>query len=210
MDRQKLIEYLPTFMQQFIEMQQIMKANDAELDRLYERVEKTLDNAFIEDCNAEGIAKFEKQLHIIPNAQEDLETRKARVMLRWNESVPYTIRVLYKQLNALCGVNDYEIEADLQHYMIAITSHLKTSGQIEELERMCKKILPENMYYVLSNWLNRTTYGSVHIGGIIASRKKTKYIESSMRTVQTMTGDIHMDVAVTSHTKRYIEQEDEK
>ena len=177
MDRQKLIEYLPTFMQQFIEMQQIMKANDAELDRLYERVEKTLDNAFIEDCNVEGIAKFEKQLHIIPNAQEDLETRKARVMLRWNESVPYTIRVLYKQLNALCGVNDYEIDADLQHYMIAITSHLKTSGQIEELERMCKKILPENMYYALSNYLARERCGAICVGGIITSKQTKRYIE---------------------------------
>lgn len=177
MDRQKLIEYLPTFMQQFIEMQQIMKANDAELDRLYERVEKTLDNAFIEDCNAEGIAKFEKQLHIIPNAQEDLETRKARVMLRWNESVPYTIRVLYNQLNALCGVNDYEVDADLQHYMIAIASHLNAMGQMEELERLCKKILPENIYYVLSNSLIREQSAVIGIGGIIVSKQTKRYIE---------------------------------
>ena len=177
MDREKLIAYLPAFMQQFLEMQQIMKANDAEFDRIYGQVEKTLDNAFILDCNAEGIAKFERQLGIVPDMQEDLENRKARVLLRWNEAVPYTMRVLYKQLDALCGVNDYEVDADLQHYVIAIIAHLNSNGKVEELERLCKKILPENMYYVLSNCLDREKCGAVCVGGIITSKQKKRYIE---------------------------------
>lgn len=177
MDRENLIAYLPAFMQQFLEMQQIMKANDTEFDRIYAQVEKTLDNAFILDCNAEGIAKFERQLGIASDIQESLENRKARVLLRWNEAVPYTMRVLYKQLNALCGVNDYEVDADLQHYVIAIIAHLNSIGKVEELERLCKKILPENMCYKLSNHLEREKRGAICIGGIITSKQKKRYVE---------------------------------
>lgn len=173
MDRPSLIENLPPFMRQFCEMREIMGADEKELNRLYEHLNRTLENAFIDGADTEGIARFEHQMDIEPDLSDSLETRRARVLLRWNETVPYTLRVLYAQLDALCGVDDYEVKADLQHYHLEITAHLPETAEVEELERFCKKILPENICYGLVNCRIHTANSVVYSGGVMAEKRKT-------------------------------------
>lgn len=159
-------------MRQFCEMREIMGADEKELNRLYEYLNRTLENAFIYGADIEGIARFERQIGIEPDPSDSLETRRARVLLRWNETAPYTLRVLYAQLDALCGVNDYEVKADLQRYYLEITAHLSETAEVEELERFCKKILPENICYGLVNRQIYTANGVVYSGGSMTEKRK--------------------------------------
>lgn len=75
-----MIDYLPPFMQQFEEMKQLMQSEDKQVAALNMDTTKILRNAFIETSDAEGIERFERILHIIPGAGENLELRRSRVI----------------------------------------------------------------------------------------------------------------------------------
>ena len=87
-DRKKLIDYLPPIMQNFTEIKQITKVEQTEVNSLDFEIGRALDNAFIEDCDEYGIKKYEKLVGVTPTAQDTLESRKSRVLIRWNDFIP--------------------------------------------------------------------------------------------------------------------------
>lgn len=165
MERKQLLEYLPSFMQEFFEMKEIMKTEDVEMDVIDTGIEKVLDNAFIQDCDEYGIKKYETLLSIMPSSQDTLESRKSRVFLRWNDDIPYTYRVLIRKLNAFCGVNNYTLTGDESAYYLHFETSLGLFGQVKELEEMLEKMLPVNIFYELSNNLECEACSSVNLAG---------------------------------------------
>ena len=159
MDRKKLIEYLPDFMQKFSEIKELMRVSNIESDRIYPLIGKCLDEAFIEDCSEYGIRKYESCLHIIPDESETLETRKLHVMMRWYDNAPYTFRVLINKLNMICGVNNYDIDSDLENYSISISIYGKPNTL--EIEQYIDSILPQNITHDI-----RSSIGSVILANI--------------------------------------------
>lgn len=165
MVRKKLIEYLPRFMQNFSELKELLRVVNIETDNINIQIQKILDEAFIEDCTEYGLRKYENFLHIIPADGESLETRKIRVRMRWYDYSPYTFRVLVNKLNMICGVNNYDLIADLENYNFKVMTELGTYGTIDELAYMFESILPENIFYESVNTLNIETGCSLNYGG---------------------------------------------
>lgn len=165
MVRKKLIEYLPRFMQNFSELKELLRVVNIETDNINIQIQKILDEAFIEDCTEYGLRKYENFLHIIPADGESLETRKIRVRMRWYDYSPYTFRVLVNKLNMICGVNNYDLTADLENYNFKVMTELGTYGTIDELAYMFESILPENIFYESVNTLNIETGCSLNYGG---------------------------------------------
>lgn len=166
MERKKLIENLPFFMQQFAEIKEIMQVENDEMDRIDANIQRTLENAFIEDCDEYGIKKYETLLGIVPTAEDTLDSRKSRVLVRWNDAIPYTYRTLIAKLNVLCGVNNYDVSGDLKRYELIITTHLSLIGQTKELENLLDRIVPVNMIPFTQNQLNYDLEGTVYAYGI--------------------------------------------
>lgn len=144
-DRKKLIELLSPFTKSFGEIQEIMRVEEEWMDKLEECIKKIYNNAFIEDCDEYGIKKYEDLLGILPESKDKLETRKIRVLARWNSMVPYTYRTLVQQLNILCGVNNYDIDSDLENYMISFSIYGKEDTS--EIKQQLDRILPVNIAY---------------------------------------------------------------
>lgn len=165
MERKKLIEYLPEFMQTFTEMKEIMRAEDEEITAIDENLQKILDNAFIEDCDEYGIRKYETLLGIMASTEDTLESRKSKVLIRWNSNVPYTYRILIRKLNVICGVNQYTISGSPEDYQICFETSLGMFGEVKELERLFERVLPENIYYESVNTIFCESRGEAMIGG---------------------------------------------
>lgn len=163
-ERKKYISYLPDFLKQFFEFQEIGKVVDSSIGTFDNALEEALDNAFITTCNEYGICKYETFLKITPSANDTLESRRSRVLLRWNSHIPYTYRVLIRKLNLLCGVNNYTIAGDQEDYHLIFNTQLGLFGQVDELEMMLERILPENMYYEISNVLKCEAKGNALVG----------------------------------------------
>lgn len=171
LERKKYMSYLPDFLKQFMEFQEIGKVVDPVIRSFDEMLGRVLNNAFIAECDEYGIRKYEMILKITPSADDTLESRRSRVALRWNDHIPYTYRVLIAKLNALCGVNNYDMVCDLKNYSISLHTHLSMSGQVKELEDLLDKMLPATMVFTISNDLAHEVVGSVHSYGVIVQTK---------------------------------------
>lgn len=203
MDKIKLIDYLPPFMQQFAEIKEIMRVEDRELEGIDANVQRVLDNGFIEDCNEYGIQKYEHILNIIPDEGDTLELRRARVLIEWNSSIPYTYRALIRKLNAICGVNNYSVSGSLEDYELIISTKLEVQGQTKEVEILLMKMLPENIAVAIYNELSRKIEGKEIVAGAIVNNK-TVSISSDAKNVNVLNSKIIYGSVVASRIWRSI------
>ena len=85
-----LVSYLPPFLAEFKEIAVTLEAENPEFVLVWNAAERVLKNEFIETADEYGISRFEKLLHIFPSTEDTLESRRARVQIRWFSSIPYT------------------------------------------------------------------------------------------------------------------------
>lgn len=176
----QLTEYLPLFMQQFKEVKEIMRVQDLEFERIASATEKVLNNAFIENCDEYGIKKYEDLLGIVISAEDTLETRKSRVLLRWNNEIPYTYRVLIAKLNSYCGVNNYSLQGDLTRYEVNICTHFRVPEQMKELENLLETILPMNIAFEIVNEVTVSDADNIYVSCIAAETICYKFSEGEV------------------------------
>lgn len=118
---------------------------DEEMLLVKDKINKLIDDQFIETATEKGIARREKILKIEPFADDTLETRRFRVSNRWNESLPYTYKVLTNKLNQMCGNDGYTIELNRDSYTLKIRIELTQKRMFEEAKMMVRRICPANL-----------------------------------------------------------------
>ena len=166
-----LLGHLPPFIQEYMEIREIMKTENPEFQLMEDESEIIKNNQFIQTCNLTGISKFESLIGIIPSSDDTLESRINRVLVRWNDTVPYTWKTLLNKLDTLCGGSDkYEIIRKLDEHKLEITTHLDLYGQVEELDYFLSYMLPATMVLDCKNELYINLNATAKIAsGIVGS-----------------------------------------
>lgn len=141
----KLIDYLPPYMQEYLEMQKIMDAQQYKVDLLWTAAETALADQFIQDATAYGVARWESMLDISPKDTDTLDERKFRILTRLNQELPYTLRRLEQVLTALCGSDGYSIRLIPNEYYIEVRLALENENKYVEVENVMRKMIPANM-----------------------------------------------------------------
>lgn len=159
-----LIDYLPPFLQGYREMQAIMTAENPEFQAVSDEGQVVLDNTFILYCNEDGIARFERMLGIYPLPSDPLEARQSRVLTRWNDVVPYTLKSFLSKLASLQGNNNIQITIYNDQYKIKVVTHLEKQGQQDDLAYLFKTVLPCNLVVESINILDVQTSGDLTLG----------------------------------------------
>lgn len=95
-----LLKYLPFFIQNYKEIDAIMKAENIILQNEWEYLKQAFKNNFIFLTDAYGISLFEKMMKIYPKGSDTLEERQVKVYTKWNTTLPYTWRWLEEYLKA--------------------------------------------------------------------------------------------------------------
>lgn len=165
-----LISYLPQFIKDYREIKHITDAENPEFQMLSDKTEVIKDNQFIITCNEIGISKFEKLLNIVPNIDDTLEARISRVIIRWNDSIPYTYRALIERLNNLCGEGNYVVLPNFDKYELEIIASLSLSGQADELDFIITYMIPANLVVISKNKLVHNLTGTVFTGGTVVDK----------------------------------------
>jgi hypothetical protein len=174
-----LIDYLPPFLQGYREMQAIMTAENPEFQAVSDEGQVVLDNTFIMYCNEDGIARFERMLGIYPLPSDPLEARQSRVLTRWNDVVPYTLKSFLSKLASLQRNNNIQITIYNDQYKIKVVTHLEKQGQQDDLAYLFKTVLPCNLVVESINILDVQTSGDLTLGNGI-----------TLATIEFITNDI--------------------
>lgn len=165
-----LLEHLPPFMQEYIEMQQIMFAENPDVQLLENRQEVVKNNQFILTCDETGISMFEKLLSIIPSVNDTLEERKTRVITKWNDSLPYTYKGLIKALNVLCGEGGYQISTNFNEYRLYLVVSL-SHVSLKQLDEIIIDMIPANINVTYLNELPENIPCGLYVGKTIQTVK---------------------------------------
>ena len=104
-----LVSYLPSFITEFKEVCTALKAENPEFKLAWENIDRILYNEFIKTADEYGISRFEKLLDIFPNAEDSLEDRRKKILIKWFDMIPYTIKMLKKQIALICGEDNFFI-----------------------------------------------------------------------------------------------------
>lgn len=154
MDR-NLIDYLPQVLKEVRELKLLLQSEQVEIANLWGSIDNALNDQFVIDATEYGVERWEKILGIIPKATEPLDARKFRILTRLNEQLPYTMRSLKQQLEALCGKDGYSIELYNDTYTIEVKVNLIAKSNFDDVDALLQRVVPANMVIDLSLLYNQ-------------------------------------------------------
>lgn len=157
-----LLDYLPLFLQMFKELQAIMTSENPEFQFVSDEGDVVLDNTFILHCNEDGISRFEKLMGIYPLPGDTLEVRQQKVLIRWNDTIPYTMKAFLSKIATLQGNDNIQIVFDKDTYTLHVTTHLEKQGQQDDLAYLFETVVPCNIVVVSKNILNCNATGELN------------------------------------------------
>ena len=153
--------YLPPFLKEFLEMREILGAEEPEFQELVKEYDDVLKDNFIITATERGIARFESMLGIRPDASASLETRRSAVLTKWWDTTPYTLRTLKNRIALIQGNSNIQISFGKDNpYCIQIVTRLETAGQGDDLAYIIQTMLPANLEVDSANRLE----GTVNVG----------------------------------------------
>ena len=153
----KLINYLPHFMQEYLEMQKIMETEQPEIDLLWNAAEGLFSDQYILDATENGVSRWESMLGISPKGTDTLDERKFRILTKLNQELPYTLRKLIQVLTNLCGVDGYSVELNAAEYHIEVKLAVSNASNYSEVENILNKMIPANMTQYIRIMYNANT-----------------------------------------------------
>lgn len=170
-----LLSYLPNFLREYDETKAALEAENPEFKLLWEQCAGALNVSFILTADEYGIRRFEKMMGILPDYDSDLEARRNAVWVRWLSRLPYTFRMMIKQLTELCGDGNFSVTKDFENeYYILIVTHLRDWSRTPEIRRLLSEMIPANM---AGDYYNSITFKAeknpaVYCGAKICGKRK--------------------------------------
>jgi len=157
-----LIPYLPPRMQEYYELQKIMAAENPEFQQLWNVNEQIRKDLFILTAEEQGLRRLENIMGLFPSEDDTFESRRMRILTRWNDSLPYSFRYLIGMLEVITGGN-YEIINHFNEYEMEIITHIGTRGGVDDLQHLFRTVIPANMVVVSNNILDINSTGSLRV-----------------------------------------------
>lgn len=144
-----LFNYLPLFMQEYQEMNVILKVENEELIKEWEEIERAFNNGFIFSADIYGISRFEKMMKIYPKSTESIEERQNKIYTKWNSALPYTWRWLENYLFNYFKGTTTKATPTLFNDEYRLNVKLTSKGYYKEYEynlfENLRKLIPANL-----------------------------------------------------------------
>lgn len=162
-----IISYLPPILHEIKEIIAIANVENPVLDGLWQQIEDTLNNQFVVTINEQGAKRYEKLLKLNVPETDTIETRRFRILTRYQEQAPYTTRVLKQLLDSLLGEGQYEINRDVAAKTLSVKIELTVKGMFDAVVVMLERITPQNIIltvqlrYNQHNTLKRFTHAQL-------------------------------------------------
>ncbi|WP_431030135.1 putative phage tail protein [Lysinibacillus sp. LZ02] len=139
------LDYFPEILKEIKEIQKCAQVEKPILDALWLKIENIMKDRFILTATEDGLSRREKALKINVPGTDSIETRRFRLLTRYQEQAPYTNKVLKQLLDSLLGEGKYTYERNVADKWIKVRLELSVKGQFEAVELMLERITPQTM-----------------------------------------------------------------
>lgn len=144
-----LVSYLPQFVADYREIRTALEAENPEFVLVWRAAERVLKNEFITTADEYGISRFEKILHIFPDKKETLEERKAKLIMKYNLRLPYTLFFLEELIASIVGEENYTVECKFDQYQLKINILNHDTRYTKNIYTAVNPLIPCNMTLLL-------------------------------------------------------------
>lgn len=151
----RLKKYLPEFISNIKEFQQLDATVSVEINELRDKLLQLQDNQFIETADDEGLSRYEKMLSI--PYSEDVATRRFNILNKYNSTIPFTMMWLTNTLNTTLGKGNFLLDMNYNNYTLTISVVSSKEHLISSLYKDLRKKIPCNLV------LNITTLEPIEV-----------------------------------------------
>ncbi|MEK5070245.1 putative phage tail protein [Sporosarcina sp. FSL K6-1508] len=166
-----LISYLPSVLEEIKELVEIANVENPIINALWKEIENALNNQFVLTVNEDknGATRYEKMLELKIPATDTIETRRFRILTRYQEQVPYSYKVLKQLLNSLLGENHYDLERNVAEKWLDVKIELTVKGQFDTVQLLLERITPQNMLLTVGLRYNQHIFFTKYTHGQMRS-----------------------------------------
>lgn len=158
-----LLSRLPLFMQKYDELVKLTDSQNPEFKLLWNAEDQARRDVFIYTAGEEGLRRFERMLNITPDPGESIETRRNKVLMRWSNNQPFTLRFLIELLKVMTD-DRFEIYTNFDMYEMEIILLDMNYDFFTELEFIKQTIIPANIYLRIMNRINYQSQNNIGVG----------------------------------------------
>lgn len=151
-----LMEQLPEWFKPVLEYIAIMYGGAAEFSDFVAAAEQVRKNDHIQTADATTIRYWERFLGIASSAGDTLAFRRDRVLMRINQTVPFTVWHLRDRLQELFG-EDYTLEVNSAECWIRIIVTSDRYGAISLLHDLIYSYVPAHLYVYSNQQVSNVT-----------------------------------------------------
>lgn len=137
-------------MREYYEFKQLCKSGDIEVSSIDKAVDWNFDSAFISDCDATVLSKYERLLGIIPTSSQSIENRRNMVLLQWNTVASMTLSQFISKLQEYCGKDNIYVDTSReQFYQLVLWLNIH-KVDVPIIKDFVDTWLPMNVNYTLN------------------------------------------------------------
>lgn len=162
-----LAEYLPSFLAELKEFKVLFSSEDSEYDLLWDSASGVLADQYIETAGERGVLRLEKITGLPSDRSLTLGERKARIIARINEELPYTLRKLNEMLEAVCGRGNFTIGADFPNYKLKVVTALRSNVRVDDTAQLLERVVPANIIIQTENRVSEGARGGMYFAGAV-------------------------------------------
>lgn len=138
------MDQLPNWFKPVLEYIELSKAFGVSLDTVNGNIEQIYKNFFIQTCDEKTLSEWEHLFGIANRYDATIDYRRARLLQRFSQTVPYTVVHFKEKLDELFG-DDYELEVNPAQCTMKIRVTSDRYGAIDLLYDLIWAVVPVHL-----------------------------------------------------------------
>ncbi len=137
--------YLPEFMREFREINEISKPENKVIYDEWKRFSNVEKTQWLKTADSDGLKRYEDMFDISGGGNSD-DVRRAALLVKYNNNFIYTYYSFQTYLDTVCGgSDDYDFEVIYDEYTVNISLGLKKKFLYNTIKDYARYIIPANM-----------------------------------------------------------------
>lgn len=194
----------PSIIKEIPDIKKIYEINDGQIEELQSDSDQLDSDIFFDTMSEDTTSHWESFLHLAPEEDDNLSTRRFRVKSKATERLPYSLRVFQKRLEVLFGAGNYTliINENLDHLKVVIP--LEYAKAMQDAVELIENLTPLNMTYEVEAHSEREVLSDVFFAGLVRTVKMVG-LRNETEYQHNLTSDVYASAIVKTFKTKEVE-----